>query len=430
MKVSQRPFILYYLVLLVFLVLRTSEYAPNILLRTGYLAAFFVPFLFAPNKLFPPILISFMTIGTHGFAFNYLPYEISIYFALTFMIFIARQVKCKRIQISVVYIYTLIFLLFRNILDSFDPQNIFYCTAIIGMFSLFVDKESPRNMLYAFVIVAIALSLLYLTNYDKFIEDYNAQEGLERSGWIDPNYFSCILGMGVMASLILMIKYSENLATKILLILTILFSFISQVILASRGGVLAISVGGLILLVMSKIKIQNKILAGILIVILINWMYTSGYFQLLEYRIQVDAGGGSGRMDIWAAKLKAFFHEGNIMHWIFGFGYVSGFELTGTEGNAVGFHNDIIAVLCEYGIIGLMLFLYWFCYPFFRSSKENKPIVFAMLSYLLIVCATLEPLSSGTLPYFAFYFAILLISKQDLLNESTSLMVSGMKYQN
>ena len=308
------------------------------------------------------------------------------------------------------------FALLRDVVDSFNLQNITYCIATVGMFSLLFDKandEGKYYMLHAFLIASIGLSLLYLFNYDKFVEDYDASKGLERSGWIDPNYFSCILGMGVLSSLILMIKYShDRILMRCVYVVAMVVPLFVQVMLASRGGILAISVSISVLLLFSQVKVKYKILLIGFIACLISWMYSNGYFQLLEYRIQNDAGGGSGRLDIWTSKLNAFVNDGNIFHWIFGLGYQSGFELTAFEGSVVGFHNDFIALLCEYGIIGLFIFLYWLLLPIFRTSNENRPFVLSMLAYLILACCTLEPISSGSLTYFAFFFLLMLFTDQ------------------
>ena len=404
------------------MLMRTSTEIPNFIMRLGFLSAFFVPLLFIDKIYYPSILVCFMTVGTYGFAYSYLPYEMPVYFAMTVIFVIVQKCKCKVSQISPMFLITLMFLLFRNIIDSFDPQNIFYCVAIIGMFCLVIDKEDNHNvqqcLLYTFIIISISLSLLYFLNYDQFVEDYDAKQGLERSGWIDPNYFSCVLGMGGLSAFILLLKDRCRWLMKLLLLFTMIISFITQVILASRGGALAITVSVLILLLFSRIRFTYKIISLGFVICLVIWMYSNGYFQLLEHRIQTDSGGGSGRLDIWEAKMNFFFNHGHLLHWLFGFGYQSGFELAGTEGIGVGFHNDFVAVLCEYGILGLIVFVYWFSYPFFRAIKENKIIILSMLTYLFVVCATLEPISSGALPYFAFYFTILQLSKKEILGIS------------
>ena len=419
---KKKMFYLLYLVLFMLMLMRTSTDTPNILYRTAFLVTLLAPLFFIDKKYFTPILICFMTIGTYGFAFNYLPYEISIYFYITLLFLIFRRVKCDKSHISLFFVITVLFLLFRNILDSFHPQDVFYSCATVGVFSLISNEDrndSMKLMLYSFAVISIGLSLLYLINYEKFIEDYSAGEGLERSGWMDPNYFSCVVGMGVMSSSILLMKpqSKRRVFNLCFLIATIILSVIVQVLSASRGGILAISLGVTILLIFSKVRLGYKILVVFFIFCFVAWMYQNNYFELLEYRLNNDDGTGSGRLDIWTRKLDAMASDGNILHWIIGYGYQSGFQLTGSAGNGVGFHNDFIAIFCEYGLLGLLIFLCYLCKPLMISAKENRPIVLALLLYLWAVCMTLEPFSLGYLPYFAFYYLVILVSKSEIKME-------------
>lgn len=415
MDSKNKSLYLYYLILLVMMLLRTSTEAPNIILRLSYLSLFLIPLFFIDKRYFPPILICFMAVGTYGFAFNYLPYEMAVYFVITLMFVFIRRIRIIKSQISVIFILTLLFALFRNIIDSYSPQNIFYCIAIIGMFSLIIDRDYQKTqyyMLLAFIIASISLSLLYIFNYNDFVVDYDASKGLERSGWIDPNYFSCVLGMGSLSSFILLLKYPKiGIIIRLVLIITIILPFVALVMTASRGGALAIFLGFSTLLLFSKIKFTTKLFFVCSLICLVSWMYINGYFQLLEYRIQNDGGGGSGRFDIWINKLRVFYTQGNIFYWIFGYGYQSGFQLSGARG-VVAFHNDFVAILCEYGILGLLVYFYWIIYPLAHVANKNRAIVYAMMSYLFVVCVTLEPISSGALVYFAFYYLIVLIAKE------------------
>lgn len=421
MKNNNRYLYLYYLVLLLILLLRDSTDAPSVVLRVAYLIAFLLPLFFIRKELFPAILTCFMVVGTYGFAFNYLPYQMYTYFVMALLCMIFTRWQYKYQQISIAYILLLVFIVLRNIFDSFQLHNIFYCVASTGIFALTSEKDNSErgySMLYCFVIISLAMSLLYLFNYDRFIEDYNKGDGMERAGWIDPNYFSCVIGMGILSSITLMIRNNGiGFLKKTLLLLTIILTFIAQVLMASRGGILAVSLGVGILIFFSKIKIRYKVLSVLLIVGIVIWMYTNNYFALLEYRIQNDDGTGSGRFDIWINKLQAFTIDANVLNWLFGLGHKSAFELTGIGNQGVGFHNDFIAVFCAYGIVGIVLFLYWYIYIFFKSNKRDRFIVFALLIYMIVVSMTLEPMSYGYLPYYSFFYTIFLVSSGALVQK-------------
>lgn len=392
---------------------RTSTAAPNLIFRACFMFAFVLPLLFAKKNMFPAVMICFMIVGTYGFAFNYMPYQMSIYFIMSLIILLFNQNKSNITYISLIYIATIILVFARNIFDTIIPHNVSLCIATIGIFIIVSRNDinaSTLNMLYCFIVSTLSLSILYLFNYDKFLLDYNAAEGLERSGWIDPNYFSAIIGMGIISSIILLLKNNKNIL-KVILIVTIMIGFVVQVLLASRGALLAVSLSSLVLLFFAEIKKRYKLLFSFIIFVFLLWMYTNNYFDLLEYRINNDTGGGSGRLDIWLAKLNAFSTEGNIFQWLFGMGFQSAFELSGISGRGVGFHNDFLAILCGYGLVGLIIFIYWIFYPLTISTANNRLYVFASLLYLLITYITLEPMSLGYLPFYAFYYLIFLLAQ-------------------
>ena len=59
-------------------------------------------------------------------------------------------------------------------------------------------------------LVTLVLSTYFIIFQDRFTEDYYAQgSGLERSGWMDPNYFGMVIGMGTVAAMVQITKYRE-----------------------------------------------------------------------------------------------------------------------------------------------------------------------------------------------------------------------------
>jgi O-antigen ligase len=118
----------------------------------------------------------------------------------------------------------------------------------------------------------------------------------------------------------------------------------------------------------------------------------------------------SGRMEIWSAKLLLFINDGNIFTWLFGIGYENAFNLSDSS-QTMGFHNDFLAILCGYGVLGLILFIYIiFIVPFANIHRSDRPILISLIVYLLIASLTLEPLASGNITFWAFYYLILLFS--------------------
>ena len=405
--------ILYYAVLLLVMAFRTSLTPPSAIIRSVYLLAFFIPIITKYNQLYLPCVVTFMTICTYNYAFGYLPYATEVYFYISLATWvISAVITHQRLpRISILFFAILYYVGTINLIYSGDLSNAFYGMAAVGIGMLITGNDFQFNrfaMLNSFAIISFSLSVIYLYNYDTFLETYNQLDKLERSGWTDPNYLSCIIGSGVITSLILVLKERKSsFLIKIFWVITIFISFFAQVLMASRGGILSVGVASLILILFSDISKRYKVIVVFFISLLITVLYTNDYFELLLYRIENDTGGGSGRLDIWKLKLSTFMSEGNVFSWLFGIGHDRAFKL-GSNSSYIGFHNDYLAILCGYGIIGLFAFIYLLFVRPFKYTCNDRSIVLSLVVYLAVTCLTLEPISAGRIPFIGFYALILI----------------------
>lgn len=417
--VKENKYILfYYAILFILLSTRTNLSAPNALIRLTFLLAFFIPLFLKYTYLYLPCLVAFITVSTKHFAFGYMPYEMSTYAMISLVSFITVY-GIRRNQahnVNPVFLLLLLYVLLVNVAYSGSPQNITYSIITVCFGGMITKVRTGgnivNNMLHCFVFASLALSLIYLINFEQFIQSYSEKDGMERSGWTDPNYLSCIVGMGSLSSLILLLKNKHaRIYSRLLWVITLVLSTISQVLMASRGGILAVSGSVVVLILFANVKKIYKVAIVLSLFLFIGWLYNNGYFELLSYRIENDADG-SGRLDIWQTKLAMFSQSGNVFNWIFGIGYQNAMELS-ESGDIRGFHNDFIAVLCGYGIVGFIAFLYLLLvYPFQKSSKRTLPVVIALVMYLVLSCMTLEPISLGQISFIAFYYMILLLAEE------------------
>lgn len=418
-KTFKKKFIyIYYIILFIIVAFRQSEAAPNLFLRIAFLSAFFIPFIFFRKDFLPASLICFMTVGTYGYAYNFFPYEMTIYPILCFIILLITSKGNICFNKSISFFLFIVFYIF--IIDFFDSgklQNILLSLSTILICGSLIQRKEQfvtLSMFYCFTIISFTISTIYLLNYDRFITSYNLADGIERSGWVDPNYLSTIIGMGIVTSVILLLQHKKaNTFEKLFYIITIGISIITQLLLASRGGILSVCGTIIIIFFFTKIPRKYKISIILCLILFIIWLYQNDYFTLLEYRIENDEGTGSGRTDIWETKLKLFYEQDNILNWIFGKGFQSAFEL-GAKDSVLGFHNDFIAILCGYGLIGILLFLYILYLPIKISSKEKRAIIIALIFYLVLSCSTLEPISAGRFTYFGFYFLTYLFARYSI----------------
>ena len=329
---------MYYIVLMIVTVVRTTETEPNAIIRIGYLLAFFMPIVLKYSELFSVCLVSFMTVGTYSFAYSFFPYQLVIYPIICLFTYIICKggYGLSLTKNGALLFFSSIYVLLVDVLNGGSPQNIFYSLLLIIFFVLLKGGNATYNlslMFNGFAATSLALSIVYLSNYEKFVVSYGQGE-FERSGWTDPNYLSSIIGMGILTSFVQILrKRNAALPLKLFWIVCAGLSLISQLLMASRGGILATALSIVIVFMFMKIRSIYKVGVFVILCVFIFWLYNSGFFDLLEYRILSDDGSGSGRTVIWVKKLNAFIEEGNPLQWIFGLGYESAFKLAGEGRN-------------------------------------------------------------------------------------------------
>lgn len=406
-KNNNRGILIYYFLLLLIVVFRTSETEPNAVIRYGFLTAFFAPIVLKYTDLFPACLITFMTIGTYGFAYSFFPYNAGIYVILSLLglIFLNR----RSFGVSVIFFVGLVYIVVINLFNSDEIPNCVYSLATTILMVYYLSNSRQLNsmlLLNAFCVVSISLSMIYVANYQRFLSDF--EYDMERSGWTDPNYLSCVIGMGVVSAIYLLVTVKSNIYNKFFWMVTIAFSFIAQVMMASRGGILAVAASSVILIFMTKTKLKYKLLIVLAITAFVIWLYNNNYFELLQYRIEHDNGTGSGRSEIWISRLKEF-STFDLLPTLFGVGYDRSLYMGGYV-SAYGFHNDFVAILCQYGVIGLVTFIYLLVKPIIGLQNKGRMPVAAFIIYIICFSLTLEPFTAGRLSFFGFYLMVAVLA--------------------
>ena len=409
--------IIYYLILLGVLFSWTSvSAAPPMWARIGFLIAVITPSFVIDIPLMFAYLV-FFTITSYGATYSYMPVSLFLYaiIAFLFYVFKTRLTGNSHLTIPRSIFVLFIFSFLVNLIANGTIKNITWSLSIILLLAPLL-KNNEKAVLNAFSLsfqtVSLALSIMFIVIGDRYTHAYNYQSGLEISNWIDPNYFSCVIGMGAMISLCEIFTSSTKPLKKVLDGVIIGFSLYTMVSVASRGGILAFVVGFVILFMFSKANRVYKMLILIVSAIFIWWMYTSSIFELLAYRIAEDDKGGNGRLMIWELKLVAFFNESHYFNYFFGIGYDNTIAL----GTAVkkGIHNDYIAFLIEYGLIGLSLFLAILSAPIrYLKEKQRFSQVLSLTLYLATCIFTLEPLTLGIMCFYLFYTYIYYYSQYD-----------------
>jgi len=403
----------FFLLLLVFISWQNYESVPGGPLRIAYLAALVLPLYSYKVTAFPAVLSLFYTIAMSGFTTSYMPTRVYTYIAVTGVaVALSMGRQHQRVPTSVLLLFLLVCLV--NIVSDTSWQNVSSALLLLIMFFLIADRnydEQSDLFTYSFIVISLVLSLYYIIIGPRFIMEYRTMEGLDRVGFTDINYGGTIVGMGAFAALVEYVR-NRNLTTfrKVLIWCTIALSAFSLVMNASRGAVLSVCVAAGVLVLFANIKSSYKLLTIVILAVFVSFLYTKGYMDLLLYRIENDEiGGGSGRTEIWRIKFDSFTTQANPFEWLMGMGYTGGRHIGwGSEQRA--FHNDFLAFFVDYGIAGLIVFLFFFFGPIYRM-QSNKPVVIAGIAFMLITCMTLEPFTAGRLPFFVFWFYLLQLSK-------------------
>ncbi len=408
--------IFYYGALLILLMSwKSTVAAPAVLFRIAYILAVSAPLFFLEKGYTPIVFAIFSIITLNGYSFSYMPTNVLWYCGILILLFMGniKAIKLGRIFTIPRYLWLLLIdVIIVNLLMNQDIDFVSESFIALVLFLLFVpfnNKQYVSLFYLAFSLISFVLSVFYITAGAQFSDVY-ADSGIDRALWMDPNYMSTVMGMGVVTSVLALSSRNNNSFIETAFFsICIPLSLAVMILLASRGGLLATAVAMLFVLIFGNVKKSYKIIGSIAIVGFLVLLYNSGYFELLQYRL-TDEGNfetASGRFGYWRLKLRNYNDE-PILNKVFGLGYRKALVLGSNY--EIGFHNDIIAFLVEYGVVGLVLYFVMMINPIKKATSMKKETIACVL-YLFTCGLSLEPISSGRLSYFFFYIFILVLSR-------------------
>ena len=406
LKNSHILLIVYYLFLFVLetpLILNVG--IPSAIVRVGYILSVVIPILAFDKTYLPIVIIASYSLSKFGTAVTLMPTDVWYYVPVFILLALPfKGIKDSDRKTLIPIIVLCLGVLWVDLISSQKVHDIFWCFLIlITLFYYSFRKINNETYFliftHSFIVISIVLSLELLLAGDQYIEGYGYTD-LDRVLWADPNYLGGVIGMGGMAAALLLFRNNTS-SFKIYLTIALLIVITALVRNASRGALLAVICGVSILFMGGKLKFWKKLIILTVAAGFVYILYTSNYFELLEYRLENDTGGGSGRTGIWLNKWNAYINNSSILQMLFGMGFDNGYKAGFSYNRA--FHNDFLAFLVDYGAVGFIAFVCMFFYPLKGVLFKNRDILGCVV-FLFVNCMTLEPFTLGVLLYYVFWF--------------------------
>lgn len=288
--------------------------------------------------------------------------------------------------------------------------NVVFFTLIAIQYPL--TKNEKKNIIYAIFIGGVIVSAMMLSG-----GSFTSINSIDRDRMtitiggliVDNNNLAVSLGMCFISGFSLMFKKKINLLKRITIIIGLVLIIVGILRTGSRGGLLALVAGGILFLFLSDsgLRLRTIIIGAACIFFCMYYIqnYMSASLASRFSISEVVASGGTGRMDIWIHALR-YYLDSSIPRIFFGYGFGS---FTVLMEDAIGIakaaHNDIIQLLLEMGLVGVILyFKMWIEMGQYAWKNKNSTVV-SLLVVVLVGSLSMEMLIKKML-WLAYFIAI------------------------
>lgn len=273
-----KKYLLYYALLFLVLISWHNPYeTPSEIYRILYLIALLGPITVKKPQLFAIVIPLFYAVSNYSCFISYMPNQVYLYlaFPIVALIFYHRKIGVDTIALSALIFA--VFTIIINVAFSQRFESISACCLLVFLLHKFLphEKNSYAHLFsYAFSIMSLTLSLIFILSGAMFQMNYGVGD-FERTEWMDPNYFGCIVGIGVVTSMIELL-YNRQLIRyeRILFLLVICISLYVLALNGSRGALLATSVSFLVLFLGNGINLKKKVLILCCLCVFLYVLYT------------------------------------------------------------------------------------------------------------------------------------------------------------
>lgn len=380
-------------------------------IRLAYLVAIVLPVIFNDRSMLPAVIALFYIPADASTGYTMLPTQEYFYAAIALVtLTIGKAGSSGRQNVPTFFVVFFALVTFRDLFAGGMTHLTYSMVAFIPLLMCVGDDcdKLLKVFPWSYIIGSVVASIGLIINPETFIQAYDSTSGFDRLTFTGMNYVAMSIGIGSFLSVVEFLN-SEGEKWKMLVAAgSLSVTLIVLLLMGCRGAVVNVVGASAIYLLLSDVKKKFKFLAIIAATAIVIFLSMSHAFDLLVYRFQNDLGegGGSNRLIIWQEKIEAFLSH--PMGWMFGNGFQGMFEM----GHKVASHNDFIAMLLSYGVVGLGLFIKMLVAPF--KNGGNRKLVVSSLIYYLLGCMTLEPFTDGTFAFFLFYLYVLLLSRRNV----------------
>lgn len=267
-----------------------------------------------------------------------------------------------------------------------------YCIMLLFSSQEF-DKQIRKKVNFCWLIAGQVGALLFLLGERADVGMYTSRTSLMIAGTAtDPNEFSSIFIISIALSIYYLLSNKEKVWMKLFCIVSSIMQIYAVFLCGSRGALISIVVT-VIIAVFLNIKPSIKTILFMIVSIVIIYIVLLKYIiplipEDIIARLSLQAlveDQGSGRMQLWFEALDKIWN-GPIWRLLLGYGH--GGLVVKVIGGTSTMHNQLLQQLANYGMIGLILFL-WLLWTTFQSIRSKNYIFIPAFWGMMIMSMTI-----------------------------------------
>ena len=312
------------------------------------------------------------------------------------LLFTGMLVEKKRHNISPVYIFYILLLLFGIAFsdipypESIRTNIIFNLSGpiLLGLCAMYMYKREINRQIVFNILKYMGLPIISMVVYIYFkvpdLKDiiFGGVSSRTASGGYGPNQVSTILGVGIFIFAIHLITSKRFSGFFIVDVLLLVYVSYRCLITLSRGGlitgVLAVTAFAFFYFLSRKDSVFHflKYFTILILMIIPLFLYTSSVTNgMLTNRYTNKNARGVEKTDMSAGRVEVLSNEldGFYNNPFFGIGVGSGkFKRRDELGYTIASHNEMSRLLGEHGMVGLFMIFLLILVPLIKMNKESQ----------------------------------------------------------